>query len=662
VTGVAAIALAIALGMALIAMTFGPHQVGDYFTETDFYGGYAEGAHGIQRGQIDPSRYGVVGPGFEVALALAGFVVPDLFVAAGLLAALSTLATCVLLYDLLRRRAGATLGLFAVAFLATNAFFFRYGWAVTTDAFAIALQALVLWLLLGRGNARAVAAAGAVAGFAFLTRYNAGVLLPAGLVVIASGDTRVESRGRAALLFAAGFALAVVPWIAFSLAHGGTLGTQLHHNIAFEVFARPRGVVWDEYQRHMQAAFPSLWSVVARDPSAVIGRLAFNAVDHLRLDAEKLLGWPVAMAAAIGLVLGWRDGTLVRVRGLLVAGLFLSASLVPAFHSERYALAALPAWATLAAAAFASPRFALVWRGAWLKPVLALVPLGFALVALVRVQTHTLDQLPREVLEVARALRERARPGDRVIARKPHLAYHAGVLPAAFPFEDSLSGLARHAHEHGMRWLFFSWPEAELRPSLAFLLDTAAVVPGLTVRHSTAPRPAVLYEIGPDFGRSPAWITDAETRAWHLARGRLRVDGNDVASLATAGVVERRRGRVDVAIALLTRASRLAPGDLRVWLALGDAALAGRRVALGEEAYARAEALDPASVDARVGRGWAALVAGNAPLAAARWRPVVGSTADPATLRRMVEVYRALGDGDAAAHAAARLRALGAEP
>ena len=51
------------LAAALLAMVFGPHRVGDYFTETDFYGAYAGGARMIQHGRLIPSRYGVIGPG-----------------------------------------------------------------------------------------------------------------------------------------------------------------------------------------------------------------------------------------------------------------------------------------------------------------------------------------------------------------------------------------------------------------------------------------------------------------------------------------------------------------------------------------------------------------------------------------------------------------------
>ena len=78
-----------------------------------------------------------------------------------------------------------------------------------------------------------------------------------------------------------------------------------------------------------------------------------------------------------------------------------------------------------------------------------------------RHQQYAITQLPVEVLEIAETLRELKRPGDRVIARKPHVALHAGVDPAPFPFADSLPGLADDARKLGARWLFFSWPEAE---------------------------------------------------------------------------------------------------------------------------------------------------------------------------------------------------------
>src|SRR5262249_35162622 len=154
----------------------------------------------------------------------------DLFLAAGMIAALAMTVTLIFWRSLLERRVGAAVALLAVAFMASNAQFFRYGWSVTTDAPALAFQAAALWALFG-GRAREGAgpglprspAAGVLAGCAFLTRYNSVALLPAGLVGAALGwsGARAGERMRHALLFAAGFLAPVVPWVAFSIAHGG---------------------------------------------------------------------------------------------------------------------------------------------------------------------------------------------------------------------------------------------------------------------------------------------------------------------------------------------------------------------------------------------------------------------------------------------------------
>jgi 4-amino-4-deoxy-L-arabinose transferase-like glycosyltransferase len=642
------------LGAALLAMVLGPHRVGDYMTETDFYGQYAAGARAIQQGRLDPSHYGVVGPVYEIALALVAFVVRDLFLAAGLLAVAAAVGALALWAALLRRRGDARLALLGTLFLATNATFFRYGYSVTTDALALLLQSAALFALLARPGPRAALGAGLLAGLAFLTRYNAGVLLPAGLVALLAGGTLQARRGRAALLFAAGFLLPVVPWVVFSYARGTGVSFQLHHNVAYEVFARARGIPWDTYQSTMQSQFRGLADVVARDPGAVAGRMLFNVFDHLRLDAGRLLGWPVALCALLGLLLGldrpWR-----RLWPLAVAWAFLFLALVPAFHSERYSLALLPLYATAAALAFASPRFALVTlRGPrlWLKGLLALVPLALALAASMRVQARVLDQLPVETLEAARTLRTQARPGERIIARKAHVAFHAGLEPVPFPFATDLAELAAYARERGARWLYFSWPEAQTRPEFWHLLDTTGVVPGLVPRLVTAPHPAVLYEIGPGFGAAPAWAADDTLRALHDARARALVDPTGLVPYGrlalAAGRLAEARWAYEQA---LPRQPRSAP--LRVALGMVCVRLGDLPAALA--AFREAEALDPAGADARIGQGWALLLSGRERAAAAAWRPVIAAARDSDTLGRMIALYRALGDPAAEAEARAAL-------
>jgi len=649
----------------LLVMSLGPHVVGDYFTETDFYGAYADGARMIQHGQLAPARYAVVGPVFEMVLAAVGWVVPNLLLAAELIAAAATVATLLLWFHLLRRLTDARVAFVAALFLAANAYFFRYGYAATTDALAIAFQAAALYLLLTRTRPRDALLAGVVAGIAFLTRYNAVYLLPAGIVAALAGGTAFADRRRAALLVAAGFALPVAPWVIASLASGTAGSFQLHHNLAYEVFARARGIAWDEYQRVMQPQFPTLWSVLAKDPGAVVGRLAFNLVDHLRLDAQKLLGWPVALAALAGVVIGARDGSLRRLWPLWLAGGLLFGTLLPIFHAERYSMALLPMYATLAGIAFGSPRGAFPagpGGRVWLKAALVVVPLGAALVGSLRVQARTLDQLPVEVLECATTLRQLGTPGDRVIARKPHIAFHGHAEPLPFPFVKSLADLAAYAREHDARWLYFSWPEAETRPAFYYLLDTAAVVPGLTARRVTRPHPAVLYEIGEGFGREPAWFANDTLKSFHDARGRSMVDANNVALYYKVGALAWSLGRVADAREPLEIASKLDPRNAPVLLLLGGVLLELGDIPGAERALKRADALAPGDPTARVGLGWAALYDGRMSDAANLWRPLTTVTRDRTTLERMVEVFAGVGDHGAEAEARAALARLGATP
>jgi hypothetical protein len=665
-----AVRVVIALfAVALLAFVAGPHKVGDVFTESDFYGAYGPGALALQHGHIDPTRYGVVGPVYEMVLALAGLGLRDLFVTAELISLVAMCATLLAWSRIVQRRAGPFTALVTVLLLATNAQFFRYGWAATTDALALALQAGALALLLGgEVPARRAALAGLVAGLAFLTRYNSVALLPAGIAAVLLGwtETPAPSRRAAALAFAGGFFAPVVPWASYTMASGAHFAFQLHHNIAYEVFAHARGIKWDTYQRTLQPQFPTPWSVLARDPGAVLARVGFNVFDHMRLDARLLTGLPLAIAAVAGLWLGRAGGALARLAGVWLAAGLLFLTLVPAFHSERYSLAMLPAWAALAALAFTSPRLALVLdaggRRAWLKPALSLLVFAPALATCVTVQRRAISQLPVEILEVAREARPYLRAGDRVYARKPNFAWVAHLNPTAFPDVDSLSQLAAAARRDSVRWLYFSWPEAELRQPFLWLLDTSSVVPGLTVRAVSHGNPAILYEIGPGFGREPEWFADPFMREVHNARAALQINNRDWRARALAAMEAQRRGRWAEAQPWLEQAFALSAGDPEVALLLADNDVHLGALAAAGGLYETARQRDPADPRPQIGLGWVALLSRDTARAAAMWRPVVAQTTDPTTLERMAETFTAVRDEATLAAVRERMRALEIRP
>jgi 4-amino-4-deoxy-L-arabinose transferase-like glycosyltransferase len=657
--------------MAALAMVFGPHTVGDVFTETDFYGSYGPGARLLLQGHLNPARYGVVGPVFEMLLAGVGLLVRDLFLAAELVAVAAMTSTLVCWKSLLARRAGPATALLATVFLASNAQFYRYGWSVTTDAPALAFQAAALWALFGARDAegagpsaRRVFGAGVLAALAFLTRYNSVALLPAGLLGIVLGWNGVPrgARLRHALVFVAGFLAPVAPWFLYSLTHGGATRFQLHHNIAYEVFARPHGIVWDIYERDMEPQFPTLWSVLARDPVAVASRMAFNSFDHLRLDAQKLAGPALALAAVAGTWFAWRDGVLARLKPVVLALALLFLTLVPAFHSERYSLAVLPLWALLAASAFASPRFAFRASGAWLKLLLVPAVLLPALATTRSFSERVLSQLPVEVLSAAAQIKPFVHPGEKVLARKPHFAWYAGLTPLTLPLSDSLSQWGAAARQTQARWLYFSWPEAEMRARFEWLLDSTSAAPGLTLRGATAHWPALVYEIGPDFGQEPAWIGKDTLVALHRARARVLINEHDRESRVFLAMHEFSHRNHVVAQTYLDQLLLLDPRELDFLMMAAENRLQLLDPAGALTYYDRADVVQPGTAEVRLGRGWVAAMRGDDVTAGQYWGPVVQAATDPITLRRMMLTFGHTGDGARAAEARARLQALGETP
>ncbi|MFI5372820.1 MAG: tetratricopeptide repeat protein, partial [Candidatus Eisenbacteria bacterium] len=268
---------------------------------------------------------------------------------------------------------------------------------------------------------------------------------------------------------------------------------------------------------------------------------------------------------------------------------------------------------------------------------------------------HVLDQLPIEALEGGHALRALAQPGDRIVARKPHVAWIGGVEAVAFPLTDSLETLGRAARDAHARWLFFASPEAELRPEFSYLIDSSSAVPGLVVRWSSRRHPAILYEIGPRFGERPTWMANDTMFVYYRARARLMLDPNDIRSLRAVAFVDARDGRNAEARGLLEHAVALDPSDEPGLALLGEVCLKLGDPGRAVEVFQGAIRFAPDDARAQLGLGWALLLSHRPEEAAQAWRPLVSLTRDPATLQRMAELFEQQGDRVSAAQARAML-------
>ena len=662
--GLAAVGLSLTLAIALLAIARGPHPIGDYYAESDFYGGYAAGAQLIQHGRLDPSRYGVVGPVYEIALAAVGSLTGDLFVAATAISILSAVIVLLLWFTVLAGLTDAAAALTVTALLAANSTFFRYAYSVTTDMLALAvISAALAVVLLSRGRWGPLGA-GALCAVAALTRYSAIALLPGALAYYAwRSSAGRPPRARTIVQFLAGFALIALPWLILSLRSGTVPGGLLFHDIAYDIYASARGQTWADYQTRLQPGFHSLAEVVARDPALVLRREGGNLLSHLPDDAKYLLGWPAAALCGAGLLVALLDGTWRRLAPLAPFALCFYLALVPAFYSARYALALAPFELALAGALVASPWLARHVRLGRLPLayVAAAIVLAGSLTTNVRAQREVLDAVPREVIPVGRVLRENTGNGARVMAIKPQIAFESKAEFTPMPATSSLAEIAGRCRSTRTEFLYYSWIELNNRPSFWYLLDPASAVPGLVPLIRVREHPAALFRLGAGFGAPPAWLADDRLRA--MAQRRVIAAMPEAwawrarLSMAIADFEQQRfRDALDHATEVL----RERPGEAMAWRIQANASLRLGDAATAEAAFERALELEPDAVSTRVMLGWTLLALGQESRAAAAWKPAAGEVSDRATLQRMIVVFSHAGDEAAVTQARAALARLDA--
>lgn len=639
---------------ALAPVLWWMHPVGDYFVETDFYGGYAPGVRALWAGGPDPVRYGVVGPVYELVLGALGKSGFDLFRIAQFLSLASMTLTIALWSGWIEARAGRAAGWIAALLLATNPTVVRYAYTASTDALYLALLSgtFVCLFPVERKVSRLVLG-GALAGLATLTRYTGIVLVPLGLfAALWPGDSSQwhGRRVRALIAFGIGVVAIFGPWWAFTISKGAPPTLRFYHNLAYEVYARSRGVTWDEYQLRLENEFPTLRSVIERDPQAVVARLVANTREHASQVAKELWLLPLTALAALGALL-WIVQRLSGMGPALALGVLVYASLVPAFYSSRYHLPLVPVAAVLGAGALAG-RLALpgILRaipgvGSFLAGLLPALALAWTLwvqgSATVKDTQFLATQVPADLPRIGQALQDdwKGQGAPKLIARKPHLSYYARADAVPFVPLDSLDALAAYAKEQKANYLYISWPEAMLRPSFAFLLVPEFAPEGLVPVMAGEEGHSVLYRIDPVFGeRWPDWYPTEW--AWRAGEGMIRIRPRDPEFWLAAGEGRHARREYDAALEAYNTALRLKPGWDRAYADLGNLYADRGDFASAQQAYQAA--LDAGNRDP--------LILRNLGIAAAR-------TGDFVRAEQSLQAYLALVNDPAVTSFLAQMRA-----
>ncbi len=585
----------IGLHVAICAViSFGYWQFGGYGVETDTLGGYLPQTRNMLRGDFSVLD-GFKGPGYHMAVALVSIVVRDLLLSAKVVALSSAGIVLALLFHVIRRRIGHPEAWCTIALVALNAQFALYTIQVGTDMYflALAMAAAVLILDgLGIENLlRCALIAGVLAGLAYLTRYN-GIFLVLGGVFLFLLDGRQRGKSRiwppavenikVAGLFLVASAATVLPWSLLTWSKGlGFFHNRNYVNIAYEMFGRDR-VSWDHFWAHFSGVFQSFGDVLSGRLGTFLPMVFSNAVEHLQLDVARVLApnagpfgqlfavlWAAMMALGLTLAIRvhrWRIWP-VALLGLLSYGV-----LIPVFYGERFSLPMLPIYALLAAlpAGYAIRSWSMPQR---LAPMLVLIAIAFSGAGYSADSVQgLLDSIPKGAASIARQMDGKLRSGsstrrDRLIARKPHLAYFLGLENAGIPMIQSVAELPDIARERHARYLLVSGVEARLRPPLRILLNPADAPSFLKPIATSRVRnyPAVLYEFTIDIPPAPDHDATAEITPKRPPEAPVAV------RLGRAYLLSGRR---DLAIEEFRRALRQNPDEPTAHLAMVEADVA----------------------------------------------------------------------------------------
>lgn len=494
------------MAAALVALAVGSaRSIGTFEVETDFYANYAPEAERVLAGET--YTYRTNPPGYVVLLAATSLVTGgDMFAAGRLLSALATPLFGALSY--------LTLGAlfppgvaFAATLLALIAIF-PHPILASTDIVGATAMLAPIWALLRRSRQWVLAAAlaGALAGVAFLIRYNAIFVMVGGAVaflLLNFHDQAWRTRVASVALLLATWGLVTAPWLAWNWRHHGSpLASTAPAQVAAHFFYEG-GDGDGNNVRAAGARFASLGDVVRHDPARVLGRYAKD-VAYLypaRL-AEEVVHFPAYLFLGGGmLLLLLRDANRRRLSFLLLCALgYLLVGLVG--FVERYYLFLQPLLFLcvvhfLFEAPILAAREADEAKGrrrtflAWALWAGVALPLAWHAFDTTR---NTLANEPRHLLAIAQWLRERSHPDDLVIARKPHLAYVAGLRQGWVPgagAEEFLAGSRRM----GARYVVYSPPEASLWPALESLRDPEAVPAGFALVKRHEPSGVLIYEV-----------------------------------------------------------------------------------------------------------------------------------------------------------------------
>lgn len=470
--------------ITMAALTFHYHTVGGLDVETDFYAELYPQARKLVEGQFSPLNYGAKGPVYSILLAAVYLPVRDYFTAAQILNLFSGAVFLAILYSLIRLVFNSSTALLVSFLVVSNYMFQNFTYQVNSDIPFIAFCALTMYFLYRNGGTLDIVLSALFALLAFLTRYN-GVFLVIGTAVFL-GLERIPLKKRIIriALWVGIFLAAGLPWfIPNWIATGNPVHNDNYINVMLEFYGHSeQGLRYERWTDALPKQFTGLGDIFFYDPVYFVKKTAVNVVGHFLWDMRALVQWRLGIFVMLGIPLFFltKPDRQKLIFFSFGAVYFLILTLV--FYNARFSLYLLVFYLPLVVLPFTNERITGRLGRFSRAPLVILVLLicSYAYTS-TRVMLDDIQYTPFFLKDLGEAL-GKIEPDktSRLLARKPHTAYYAGLTPVMFPDDVStVDELVERCRTHSIKYIMYSLIEAKYRPQLRELLDVSMVHPGL---------------------------------------------------------------------------------------------------------------------------------------------------------------------------------------
>ena len=259
-------------------------------------------------------------------------------------------------------------------------------------------------------------------------------------------------------------------------------------NVMMEFYGLEKeGATYENWRDNLPRDFTGLGDIIMYDPAYFVKRVGQKVFTHFTADIKYLLGWRLGIFVVLGLVLFWFTPDKERKLMFFLFGLFYFLILTLVFYNERFSLFLLVFYTSFAAFSFTSHTVFVRLRRFSRFPaailILVIMSYIFTTPPVILAELKNTPPYFKDLQELGLVLgRVEPDKSKKIIARKPNVAYYAGLDALMFPEHvRSVGELVEFCREQNVDYILYSGVEMPVRPYVQDLFKIDQKIPGLEI-------------------------------------------------------------------------------------------------------------------------------------------------------------------------------------